>query len=56
MSETIGFIGLGGMGSAMAANLLKAGFPLKVYNRTPERPRHRRWRKRWRKAGSSSRC
>lgn len=37
MSETIGFIGLGGMGSAMAANLLKAGFALKVYNRTPER-------------------
>ena len=37
MSETIGFIGLGGMGSAMAANLLKAGFALKVYNRTPQR-------------------
>ena len=37
MSETIGFIGLGGMGSAMAASLLKAGFALKVYNRNPER-------------------
>ena len=37
MSETIGFIGLGGMGTAMAANLLKAGFTLKVYNRTPHR-------------------
>ena len=37
MSETIGFIGLGGMGSAMAANLLKAGYALKVYNRTHER-------------------
>jgi 3-hydroxyisobutyrate dehydrogenase-like beta-hydroxyacid dehydrogenase len=37
MSETIGFIGLGGMGSAMAANLLKAGFALKVYNRAPQR-------------------
>ena len=37
MSETIGFIGLGGMGSAMAANLIKAGFKLKVYNRTAER-------------------
>jgi len=37
MSDTIGFIGLGGMGSAMAANLLKAGFALKVYNRNPER-------------------
>ena len=30
----IGFIGLGHMGSGMAANLLKAGFPLTVYNRT----------------------
>ena len=27
-------IGLGTMGSGMAANLLKAGFPLAVYNRT----------------------
>ena len=39
MSETIGFIGLGGMGSAMAASLLKAGFELRVYNRTPEKAR-----------------
>lgn len=30
----IAFIGLGSMGTAMAANLLKAGFPLTVYNRT----------------------
>ena len=30
----IGFIGLGIMGSGMATNLLKAGFPVKVYNRT----------------------
>lgn len=30
----IGYIGLGVMGSAMAANLLKAGFPLTVWNRT----------------------
>jgi 3-hydroxyisobutyrate dehydrogenase-like beta-hydroxyacid dehydrogenase len=30
----IGFIGLGGMGLAMAANLLKAGHELTVYNRT----------------------
>ena len=37
MSETIGFIGLGGMGSAMAANLIKAGFSVRVYNRTPAR-------------------
>lgn len=37
MSETVGFIGLGGMGSAMAANILKAGFGLRVYNRTAEK-------------------
>jgi 3-hydroxyisobutyrate dehydrogenase len=32
--ERIGFIGLGIMGQGMAANLLKAGFPLTVWNRT----------------------
>ncbi|MGA8690220.1 MAG: NAD(P)-binding domain-containing protein, partial [Methyloceanibacter sp.] len=31
----VGFIGLGGMGSGMAANLFKAGHALTVYNRTP---------------------
>ena len=31
---TISFLGLGSMGAAMATNLLKAGFPLTVYNRT----------------------
>jgi 3-hydroxyisobutyrate dehydrogenase-like beta-hydroxyacid dehydrogenase len=31
----IGFIGLGRMGAGMAANLLKAGHALTVYNRTP---------------------
>ncbi|GBC81739.1 2-hydroxy-3-oxopropionate reductase [bacterium HR10] len=30
----LGFIGLGTMGRPMAMNLLKAGFPLTVYNRT----------------------
>jgi 6-phosphogluconate dehydrogenase len=30
----IGFIGLGIMGRPMALNLVKAGFPLTVYNRT----------------------
>jgi 3-hydroxyisobutyrate dehydrogenase-like beta-hydroxyacid dehydrogenase len=30
----IGFIGLGNMGAAMAANLLKAGHEVQVYNRT----------------------
>lgn len=34
MSERIGFIGLGIMGQGMAANLLKAGFALTVWNRT----------------------
>jgi len=39
MKESIGFIGLGGMGLAMATNLLKAGFGLRVYNRTAEKAR-----------------
>ena len=39
MSETIGFIGLGNMGEPMALNLLKAGFSLRVYNRTAEKAR-----------------
>lgn len=33
----IGFIGLGHMGAPMAWNLHAAGFPLTVYNRSPER-------------------
>ncbi len=33
----VGFIGLGQMGEAMAANLLKAGHELTVYNRTREK-------------------
>ena len=35
--ETIGFVGLGQMGVAMAGSLLKAGYGLRVYNRTPEK-------------------
>jgi len=35
--KRIGFIGLGIMGGAMSVNLLKAGFPLAVWNRTPEK-------------------
>jgi 3-hydroxyisobutyrate dehydrogenase len=35
--ERIGFIGLGTMGAAMAANLRRAGFALTVWNRTPGR-------------------
>ena len=34
-SERIGFLGLGIMGSRMAANLLRAGYPLTVWTHTP---------------------
>jgi 3-hydroxyisobutyrate dehydrogenase-like beta-hydroxyacid dehydrogenase len=33
----LGFVGLGHMGAAMAANLVKAGHQLSVFNRTPGR-------------------
>jgi 3-hydroxyisobutyrate dehydrogenase-like beta-hydroxyacid dehydrogenase len=33
----VGFIGLGHMGSAMAANLVKAGLDVTVFNRNPEK-------------------
>ncbi len=36
-STTVGFIGLGSMGLPMAANLLRAGYRLRVYNRTPSK-------------------
>ena len=35
----VGFIGLGQMGAAMAANLLKAGHEVTVYNRSPDKAR-----------------
>jgi 3-hydroxyisobutyrate dehydrogenase-like beta-hydroxyacid dehydrogenase len=35
----LGFIGLGHMGAAMAANLVKAGHEVRVFNRTPGRAR-----------------
>jgi 3-hydroxyisobutyrate dehydrogenase-like beta-hydroxyacid dehydrogenase len=35
--EKVAFLGLGIMGYNVSANLLKAGYPLTVYNRTPER-------------------
>lgn len=41
-AQRIGFIGLGIMGQAMAANVLKKGYALSIYNRTagkPEAPR-----------------
>nr|CCC90875.1 unnamed protein product [Trypanosoma congolense IL3000] len=34
MSLRVGYIGLGLMGKSMAANILRAGFPLVVFNRT----------------------
>ena len=37
MKAKIGFMGLGIMGTPMAANLLKAGYPVMVYNRSPEK-------------------
>jgi 3-hydroxyisobutyrate dehydrogenase-like beta-hydroxyacid dehydrogenase len=36
MTTSLGFIGLGTMGSAMAGRLLAAGYPLTVWNRSPE--------------------
>ncbi len=35
--KPVGFIGTGLMGQPMALNLLKAGIPLRVWNRSPER-------------------
>ena len=37
MKPTVGFIGLGLMGKPMGRNLLKAGFPVVVWNRTREK-------------------
>lgn len=37
MMKTIAFIGLGTMGAPMAANLLRKGYPVVVYNRTAGR-------------------
>ncbi len=34
MKPAVGFIGLGLIGKPMAVNILKAGFPLVVWNRT----------------------
>jgi 3-hydroxyisobutyrate dehydrogenase-like beta-hydroxyacid dehydrogenase len=39
MKETVGFVGLGNMGLAMSTNLLKAGFGLRIYNRTAAKAR-----------------
>lgn len=37
MKETIGFIGLGALGSAVAGRLAGAGHPLLIWNRSPEK-------------------
>ncbi len=37
MRETIGFVGLGNMGRPMAANLLSAGYPLRVFARDKQK-------------------
>ncbi len=37
MKQKIGFVGLGRMGSRMALNLVRGGYPVIVYNRTPEK-------------------
>ncbi len=37
MSDSVGFIGIGIMGQGMARNLLKAGFDVRVWNRTASR-------------------
>ena len=37
MTDTIGFIGTGAMGSAIVTNLLAAGYPVVVFNRTKAR-------------------
>jgi len=39
LAEAVGFIGLGIMGSRMAANLVRAGYQVTVYNRTAEKAR-----------------
>jgi len=38
-TPAIGWIGLGHMGVPMARNVIKAGFPLTVFNRTPDKAR-----------------
>ena len=37
MQATIAYLGLGSMGLAMASRFLDAGFPLTVWNRSPEK-------------------
>lgn len=37
MKRTIGWIGTGVMGQSMCGHLLKAGYPINVYNRTKQK-------------------
>jgi 3-hydroxyisobutyrate dehydrogenase len=37
MKKTIGWIGTGVMGRSMCGHLLKAGYPINIYNRTKEK-------------------
>ena len=37
MTTRVGFVGLGTMGGAMAANAKRAGFEVSAWNRTPGR-------------------
>jgi 3-hydroxyisobutyrate dehydrogenase len=39
MAERVAFLGTGVMGAPMARNLLKAGFQVRVWNRTPDKAR-----------------
>jgi 3-hydroxyisobutyrate dehydrogenase len=39
MAEPVAVLGTGIMGAPMARNLLKAGFPVRVWNRTPDKAR-----------------
>ncbi len=59
MIKTISYLGLGTMGSGMAANLLKAGYKLTVWNRSAEKcepfAQERRARSRY-TSGRSPRC
>src|SRR6266536_3172219 len=36
MAVSVGFIGVGNMGNPMAANVLKAGFPMTVFDKSPK--------------------
>ena len=39
MAERVAVLGIGTMGAPMARNLLKAGFQVRVWNRTPDKAR-----------------